>query len=666
MNLFELFCKIGVDDQASEKISKISSKLGNGLKSAAKIGTAAVAAAAAGITALTTAAVNNYAEYEQLVGGAQLMFGNAYDTVAKNAQDAYKTVQMSQNEYLQQVNGFATGLKTALGGNEEAAADLAHKIIQAEADVVAATGNTQEAVQNAFNGIMKSNFTMLDNLQIGITPTKEGFQEVIDKVNEWNKANGEATDYQMGNLADMQSALVDYIDMVGMSGYAQREAAQTITGSLASAKSAWNNLITGLADGNADIGQLVDNLVTTIVGDGTEANLGVLGNIMPAIKHALNGASKLIQGLLPKIVQEIPSIIKDNLPILAEAAISIIESLVDGIYDSQEMLFETALETIVFLADSIISMLPKIVQLGLDLVVSLASGISQHLDSLLPSIIGVVLQIVSILTNPENLSMLLNAALSIITAIGNYLLSPETINGLLDAAIGVIRNLVAFMMENLSPLLNAAIDIIMALVDYILDPDNLAKLIATAFEIVVTIAGALVGAAGELVKAIGQLILKIIDKFKETDWKQLGTNLVAGFKQGISNAWKNLVSWFKGLFGDIVGIAKKILGIASPSKVFKKLGSFTADGFGIGFEDEFAHVKDDMEDALNFDDASVGINASIRKVGAGAAGGALGGTSIGNITINIDGAKYSDEQSLASAIALKIQNMTDRRAAVYA
>ena len=129
---------------------------------------------------------------------------------------------------------------------------------------------------------------------------------------------------------------------------------------------------------------------------------------------------------------------------------------------------------------------------------------------------------------------------------------------------------------------------------------------------------------------------------------------------------ENLVKWFKDLFGDLIGIAKKILGIASPSKVFKKIGGFTAEGFGAGSEDEFAHVKDDMEAALNFDDASVGINASIRKVGAGAAGGAFGGTSIGNITINIDGAKYSDEQSLASAIALEIQNMTDRRAAVYA
>ena len=153
MNLFELFVKIGVDDQASGKVSALTEKLGNGLKTASKIGTSA-------IVALGTVAVKTFADYEQLIGGAELMFGDAFDTVMNNARNAYKTVQMSQNEYLQQVNGFATGLKTALGGNEQAAADLAHKIVQAEADIVAATGNTAENVQNAFNGIMKSNFTI--------------------------------------------------------------------------------------------------------------------------------------------------------------------------------------------------------------------------------------------------------------------------------------------------------------------------------------------------------------------------------------------------------------------------------------------------------------------------------------------------------------------------
>lgn len=246
MNLFELFVKIGVDDQASKKIDEISKKIGNGLKKATSVGVTA-------ITSLGTVAIKTFSDFEQLAGGAELMFGDAFETVMENAKNAYKTVQMSQNEYLQQVNGFATGLKTALSGNEQAAAELAHKIIKAEADIIAATGNTAENVQNAFNGIMKSNFTMLDNLQIGITPTKEGFQEVIDKVNEWNAEMGNATNYQMGNLADMQSALVDYIEMVGMSGYAQNEASGTILGSFASMKAAASDFATALVDENGDV-----------------------------------------------------------------------------------------------------------------------------------------------------------------------------------------------------------------------------------------------------------------------------------------------------------------------------------------------------------------------------------------------------------------------------
>lgn len=319
MNVFTLLGKIAIDnsnanqeiDETNDKAKAVASNLDNvsdsATNSGAKIGSAfskvgkvIAAGGAAGATAiasLTKTAVSSYAEYEQLVGGTQLMFGDAFATVQNNAQNAYQTVQMSQNEYLQQANGFATGLKTALGGNEQAAADLAHKIIKAEADIVAATGATQESVQNAFNGIMKSNFTMMDNLQIGITPTKEGFQEVIDKVNDWNAANGEATQYQMGNLADMQSALVDYIDMIGMSGYAQEEASGTISGSISSVKAAWSNLVTGMADDNANVEQLVNNLVS--------AASVALENLKPVVKTALSSIGEMIAASLPTLAQTV-------------------------------------------------------------------------------------------------------------------------------------------------------------------------------------------------------------------------------------------------------------------------------------------------------------------------------------------------------------------------
>ena len=286
-NVFELFATISLDTDEYErklkdsenKTSTFSDVLKANLASGAII--AGVKKLAGVVADVGKAAYTSYARYEQLASGAQLMFGDAYDFVAEKARNAYKSVQMSQNDYLQQVNGFATGLKTALGGNVQAAAKLADKVITAEADVVAATGTTQEAVQNAFNGIMKSNYTMLDNLQLGITPTKEGFQQLIDKVNEWNAENGEATAYTIDNLADCQAALVDYIEMQGLSNYAAEEAARTIEGSTASMKAAWQNLATGMADSSADMEGLTQDFVDSVFTAGK--------NIIPRVQQIVTG-----------------------------------------------------------------------------------------------------------------------------------------------------------------------------------------------------------------------------------------------------------------------------------------------------------------------------------------------------------------------------------------
>lgn len=286
-NVFELFATISLDTNEYERKLKDSENKTSTFADVLKANLASGAIIAgvkklAGVVAdVGKAAYTSYARYEQLAGGAQLMFGDAYDFVAEKARNAYKSVQMSQNDYLQQVNGFATGLKTALGGNVQAAAELADKVITAEADVVAATGNTQEAVQNAFNGIMKSNFTMLDNLQLGITPTKEGFQQLIDKVNEWNAENGEATAYTIDNLADCQAALVDYIEMQGLAGYAANEAAGTIEGSTASMKAAWQNLATGMADSSADMEGLTKDFVDSVFTAGK--------NIIPRVQQIVTG-----------------------------------------------------------------------------------------------------------------------------------------------------------------------------------------------------------------------------------------------------------------------------------------------------------------------------------------------------------------------------------------
>ena len=164
MNLFELFVKVGVDDQASSKLNGITSKLGKGLATAAKIGTAAVGAAASGIAALTGAAVKNYAEYEQLVGGVETLFKSSADTVMKYAENAYKTAGMSANEYMATVTGFSAAMIQSLGGDTEKAAELSNMALTDMSDNANKMGSDLETLKTAYAGFSKQNYTMLDNL----------------------------------------------------------------------------------------------------------------------------------------------------------------------------------------------------------------------------------------------------------------------------------------------------------------------------------------------------------------------------------------------------------------------------------------------------------------------------------------------------------------------
>ena len=160
MNLFELFVKIGVDDQASDKISSLSSKLGSGLATAAKVGAAAVAAAGTAIVAIGKQAIEQYAEYEQLVGGVETLFKQSSDVVQQYAANAYKTAGMSANEYMETVTSFSASLLQSLGGDTEAASKYADMAITDMSDNANKMGTSMEMIQNAYQGFAKQNYTI--------------------------------------------------------------------------------------------------------------------------------------------------------------------------------------------------------------------------------------------------------------------------------------------------------------------------------------------------------------------------------------------------------------------------------------------------------------------------------------------------------------------------
>ena len=525
MNLFELFVKIGVDDQASGKLSNLSNKLGNGLKTAANIGTAAVGAAAAGITALTMAAVNNYAEYEQLVGGVETLFKSSSDTVVQYAQNAYKTAGLSANDYMNTVTSFSASLLQSLGGDTDAAAKKADVAITDMADNANKMGTSIEMLQTTYAGFAKQNFTMLDNLKLGYGGTKEEMQRLLDDA---SKISG--IKYDISSFADITDAIHVMQEEMGIAGATALEAGTTIQGSIGAMKGAWTNLITGLADGNANIGQLVDNLVTTIVGDGTESNLGVIGNILPAVQTALTGASTLVSELIPQIVGIIPNIITENLPILAEAAISIIQSLVDGISQNQEMMMETAMETITYLANSLITMLPQIVGVGIDLILSLVDGIEENLPSLLDAAISVIKELAGMLSEPSTLENLLDSAISILFELTNAIIEAAPI--IIDACIAIIENLAKYLLdgENLRTIGKMALDLLMALVE------------------------AIIKSVGNIALAAVRITKELVDKIMSTDWKQVGADIINALVEGLESMGNELISYFKDFWNEIKSI----------------------------------------------------------------------------------------------------------------
>lgn len=376
MNLFELFVKIGVDDQASGKISDLSSKLGNGLKTAAKIGTAAVAAAGTAIVAIGKQAIEQYAEYEQLVGGVETLFKKSADVVQKYADNAYKTAGMSANEYMNTVTSFSASLLQSLDGDTAAAAEKANLAITDMSDNANKMGTSMEMIQNAYQGFAKQNYTMLDNLKLGYGGTKEEMQRLLDKANELNAQQGKATDYQIESYADIVDAIHVVQTEMGITGTTAKEASTTIQGSLSSMKSAWKNLMTGLADDSADLDMLIGNFV--------ESAATAAENVLPRVTQILNGVSSLVTQMAPVLSNAIPVIISEVLPGMVSAGMQLIIALANGLAQSAPQLIPVIAQAGATIVLTLLQNIPAMISAGWDLLTGLIQGLGNAITSLFP------------------------------------------------------------------------------------------------------------------------------------------------------------------------------------------------------------------------------------------------------------------------------------------
>jgi phage-related protein len=386
MNLLDLFVKISVQDEASENVETLSGKFKNGLATAAKVGVAAVGAAATGIAVLTKNALNNYAEYEQLVGGVDTLFKDSSAKVQKYAANAYKTAGLSANEYMDTVTSFSASLLQSLGGDTEAAADMANVAITDMSDNANKMGTDMVSIQNAYQGFAKQNYTMLDNLKLGYGGTKEEMQRLIDDANALNATQGKYTNYSIASYADIVSAIHDVQVEMGIYGTTADEASTTIQGSVSSMKAAWGNLLVGIADDNADFKTLTEQFVDSLVTVGE--------NIIPRINIIIQGLTQLITEASQTIIPMAVQILLENLPSIVAAGMDLIIALVSGILDNIDMLIDCVLEMVDVIVDKLIDNLPKLIEGGIRLIAALASGLIRAIPNLVSKIPQIISSIV--------------------------------------------------------------------------------------------------------------------------------------------------------------------------------------------------------------------------------------------------------------------------------
>ena len=457
MNLFELFVKLGIDDDDLEKgLDKAKSAVG----AAGKAMATGFAAAAAGATALVAQSVNAYKDYEQLVGGVETLFSNLEGTVSAapavlaKANEAFKTAGMSANQYMETVTSFSAALISSLEGDYDKAAEISDMAITDMADNANKMGSSLESLQTAYAGFAKQNYTMLDNLKLGYGGTKEEMERLLKDAERFSGVK-----YDISNLSDVYEAIHVVQEQMGIAGATADEAEKTIEGSLNRLSGAWQNLVAGFANKDADLGKLIDDVVSS-------AQVA-LNNLLPAIETAIDGVISGIEGLAPIISGRLPELIDRIVPALVDAATNIVQVLADALPQTFDAVIDILPDILNDIISTLADLIPQLVETGAEIVNSLADGLEKSLPDLIPVAIDAILNFADSLI--DNLDTVINAAIRIIGALGQGLINalPE----LIERVPEIMAKLVGAFYENLDKAGKIANNIIKKMADTLVSYD---------------------------------------------------------------------------------------------------------------------------------------------------------------------------------------------------
>ena len=501
-----------IDNSTGSSTSGISDKFKKLGGVIAKATAAMAAAAGAAVVKIGKDALTAYADYEQLEGGVKKLYGNmgmsveeyaksvnksvdeinadwqrneqAQALVMENARKGFQTTGLSANQYMEQATSFSAALINSLNGDTVAAAKQTDVAMRAIADNYNTFGGDMQNIQYAFQGFAKQNYTMLDNLKLGYGGTKTEMERLIADANEWAEANGMAADLSIDSFSDVVTA-IDYIQQKqGIAGTTAREASTTIAGSIGMVKAAYENLISGLANPDADISQLVQDLVSSV---GIAA-----GNVLPAVQQFAEGFGAAMAEIGPTIVQGIPKAISSMLPLL-----------ISSVGNMMSVMFQTMKST-----------LPQLLKVGQDIIKMITDGIKSNGSSFIEA----------------GMNALMEFSETFRSGAGK----------LIEAGLHLVKTLAQAVIDNIPTFIQTVPTIISNFAGIV--NDNMPKIIATGLSIIVSLVEGIIQAIPTLIANIPSIIRAIVDTLLAFGWASLGSKLITMLGNGMKAAGSLIIN----------------------------------------------------------------------------------------------------------------------------
>ena len=577
----------------------------------------------------------------------------AQATVLANADRAYITAGLSANRYMEQVTGFSASLVKSLGGDTVKAAEYADTAMVDMSDNANTFGTAMEDLQNAYQGFAKQNYTMLDNLKLGYGGTKEEMQRLISDA---HAVNG-AVDESSLSFDNIVLAIHTMQEQMQIAGTTSREAATTIEGSCNMAKAAWENWVTELGKDDADMGKLTTELVesvetaasnivprvATIVSTAVEQLPGVISTLAPvageafasiadsamsALSGAFGGLGEIgaqvgpvlydgivnglsfLSGAAADTMTRLGGYLAENLPSIMESGLQILTGLSESIAENAGVLAEGAANLIVGLAQGIADSLPTIIEQAPVIVQNLADAINDNAPTLLgagiQAIVTLALGIVqAIPTLIANIPAIFSAILAAWSALDWISLGRNAITFLGNGIAGM-AGFVSTCGTNIVSAIRGAIQNL---------PSALESIGRSGIS---SLGSAIRGAVGFVTSAASSIGSSIMGALSSIPGRvaSIGSQIVQGIANGISGAAGVVVNKITGVVGGAIDAAKNLLGIHSPSRVFRKMFGYVMEGAALGIDDKADMPVTSMRSAVSAVEDAAAFDATVRADGA--------------------------------------------------